>query len=243
LFKLSELDNFAGENKTTYIEPEALLELTVQRDSIGVAFTYTEPMIWYEYIIACAPLLKNAGLKTVLVSNGYINTKPLEQLINHVDAINIDLKSMNEELYRKVCKGKLQPVLDNIEFISRTKTHLELTTLLIPGQNDSVNEIKKLTDFVSSLSANIPLHLSAYHPDYKLDLPPTPLKTLIQAKEIAQKKLNYVYLGNVLTNEGSDTFCPGCNQLLISRGGYKTAVSGLKNSKCLNCSYDTGIVQ
>ncbi len=229
--------------KTTFLTPEQLTQAAGRNNSIGVAFTYTEPMIWYEYIMDTAPLLRQAGLKTVLVSNGYINPEPLEDLLGVMDAINIDLKGMRPEFYKKVCKGKIEPVLHTIKRVAESDIHLEVTNLIIPTLNDADKDLSDLVDFVASLSDMIPLHFSAYRPDYKLTIEATPGATMLRAREIAQKKLKYVYLGNVLLDGCSDTFCPNCSRLLIQRSGYYTSVAGLKNGKCVGCDFETGIVQ
>jgi pyruvate formate lyase activating enzyme len=229
--------------RTIFVSPEKLVETAIHHDSFAVAFTYTEPLIWFEYIRDTAPLLKEAGLKVVLVSNGYINPEPLQILLKNIDAINVDLKGIKEEFYKKICKGNLQPILDNIEAINNSSVHMEITNLLIPGKNDSVEEISELVNFVSSISDKIPLHLSAYHPDYKMSIPATSPSTMEKAFTIAKNKLKYVYVGNMYSNEGSDTYCPSCNNLLINRLGYKTSIVGLKNSNCKNCGYKTGIIQ
>jgi len=229
--------------RTMYFSPEQLLANTIQHQSLGVAFTYTEPLIWYEYLLDTAPLLKENDFKVVLVTNGYINPEPLEKLLPQVDAMNIDLKGIRPEFYKKVCKGKIEPILENLKTVASSGVHLEITNLLIPGQNDSVKDITELVAFVSSLSDNIPLHFSAYHPDYKMDTPRTSAETMLLAREIAQKKLNYVYLGNVSLPDTSDTNCPACGQLLIERNGYYTRITGLNGSKCSKCDYDTGIIQ
>ncbi len=229
--------------RTMYFPPERLVESAKQHGSIGVAFTYTEPMIWFEYLMDTMPLLRKAGLKTVLVTNGYINPEPLRELVKYVDAMNIDLKGIRPEFYLKVCKGKLEPVLDTIRFVKQSGVHLELTNLIIPDRNDSDDDLSALVDFVASVSTDIPLHLSAFHPDYELDTHPTPMATLLRAREIAQSKLQYVYIGNARIEGGSDTFCPQCGRLLIGRDGYSVEIKGLNGSICDGCNYDTGIVQ
>ncbi len=227
--------------RTVYFPPERLVEAARGHQSIGVAYTYTEPLVWFEYIMDTAPLLRQAGLKVVLVTNGYINPAPLEELLPHVDAMNIDLKAMRPEFYSKICKGKLAPVLDNIRRVADSPVHLEITNLIIPGENDSEQDLLALIDFVASLSDMIPVHFSAYRPDYKLDNEPTPPKTLLHARELAIKKLKYVYLGNVLLPEGTDTVCPQCGALLVSRNGYRTSVVGLRGHHCARCGFDSGI--
>jgi len=228
---------------TVSVTPEKLVALAGQDGSIGIAFTYTEPMIWYEFIADTAPLLRQAGYKVVLVSNGYINPKPLENLIELIDAINIDLKGIRPEFYKRVCKGKIEPILNNIRRVSESEVHLELTNLIIPGKNDSDRDIRDLIDFIASISDSIPLHLSAYHPAHKLETGPTPDETMLRAYEMAVEQLKFVYVGNVAFSSCSNTTCPGCKSQLIRRSNYETVISGLECGICANCGYDTGIIQ
>ncbi|MEW6413428.1 MAG: AmmeMemoRadiSam system radical SAM enzyme [Candidatus Zixiibacteriota bacterium] len=229
--------------QTSYVAPAELVQTARQHGSMGIAFTYTEPLIWFEYIMDVAPLLRDQDMKVVLVSNGYINEKPLRELLPMVDAANIDLKGISPEFYAKYCKGKLQPVLDTIRIMSEAGVHLELTNLIIPGQNDSDEDLKGIADFVASVNDSIPLHFSAYHPDYKASAPATPLETMLKAREIALSRLKYVYVGNIVTESGSNTYCPGCGALLIERSHYFTSIRALSGSKCEACGFDTGIIQ
>ncbi|MFQ5645351.1 MAG: AmmeMemoRadiSam system radical SAM enzyme [bacterium] len=184
-------------NPSRYISPEKLAALAGEHNSIGVAFTYSEPLIWYEYIRDCAPLLRRAGLKTVLVSNGFLNEEPFKKILPHIDAFNIDLKSIEGDFYKGWCGGRLEPVLENIRSVDRSDCHLELTNLIIPGLNDSDEQICALVDWVAGLNPDIPVHFSRYHPDYQCTQPPTPAATMRRALSIAQGKLKYVYLGNM----------------------------------------------
>ncbi len=228
---------------TEFMTPEGLLDTAISRNSVGVAFTYTEPMIWYEYIVDCAKLLRASNLKVVLVSNGYINQKPLEQLIGYIDAINVDLKSIRPEFYTKVCKGNLQTVLNSIKILSESDVHLEVTNLIVPGKNDTDEEFNDLTDFIASLSDNIPLHLSAFHPDYKMDAPATSVEIMSKAYQIAREKLKYVFVGNINIPDSKNSICPNCDTVLIEREFYQTRIVNLEKGKCLNCNFETGIVQ
>jgi pyruvate formate lyase activating enzyme len=228
------------ETNTDYLDPQQLAERAGDRGSIGVAFTYTEPLMWFEYILDTAPLLKKAGKKVVLVTNGYLNPDPLTELLPHIDAMNIDLKGIRERFYRRICKGKLAPVLDNIKRVWQSGVHLEVTNLIIPEENDSDEDITDLIDFVASISEMIPIHFSAYRPDYKLDNIPTPPETLLRARELAKKKLQYVYIGNVRLPQGNDTVCPKCGALLVKRDGFGVVVDELRGSRCGSCQYETG---
>ncbi len=182
---------------TTDITSEEIVRKVKELKSFGIAYTYNEPFIWYEFVLDTAKLAKENGLENVLVTNGFVNMEPLEGLLPFIDAMNIDLKSFNEDFYRKVCKGRLKPVLEVIKR-SVKSCHVELTTLLIPTLNDSENEIGRLVDWIyNNIGSEVPLHFSRYFPCYKMDLPPTSVETLKTAERIAKEKLKYVYLGNI----------------------------------------------
>ena len=164
--------------------------------------------MWYEYIRDTAPLAREKGLKNVVVSNGYINPQPLAALLPFIDAFNIDIKAFRPEYYRRLCGAKIEPVLATVRACVEAGCHVEVTTLLVTGLNDSEGEIRELVDWIYSLDPLLPLHFSRYFPSYKLDLPPTPLKTLERAYEIAREKLSHVYLGNILEIRGQHRFAP-----------------------------------
>ena len=165
--------------------------------SFGIAYTYNEPFVWYEFVLETAKLARQNGLKNVLITNGYVNMEPLEEMLPYIDAMNIDIKSFDEDFYMKTCGGRLKPILEVVKRSARA-CHIELTNLIIPTLNDSKASIKKMVDWVyDNLGAETPLHLSRYFPCYKMDLPPTPVETLKMAERIAKEKLKYVYLGNI----------------------------------------------
>ena len=228
---------------TANLSPIELLNKCKNTTTIGVAYTYSEPLVWYEYLWDAMPLVKEAGFLNVLVSNGYINENPLEQIIPFIDAINVDLKGMNDNFYKEVCKvASVNPVLRNIERLASEKhIMLEITNLLIPGLNDSEDDIKKLIDFISGISIDIPLHFSAYHPSYKMDIPATKPETMKRAYNMAKDVLNYVYLGNVNIENSSDTYCPSCKEKLIERNFYSTNLLNLDGSKCSKCGKEINI--
>ncbi len=218
---------------TYHLEPEELITLCLKNKTIFVAYTYTEPITWFEYILDSSRLLKERDYKIVMVTNGFMNPEPLHELLPYIDAMNIDLKSMDDEFYRKYCKGRLQPVLDTIKRAA-TKCHIEITNLLITGENDSPDNILKLVDFIADIDPQIPVHFSRYFPHFKMSNPATPESTLYRAREIARRKLSYVYLGNVISD--SDTNCPDCNATLIKRGFASKHL--VKNGKCPFCSFE-----
>lgn len=185
------------EAPTHAITSEEVVAAAKSRLSFGIAYTYNEPFIWYEFVLDTAKLARARGLENVLVTNGYVNPAPLEEILPYIDAMNIDLKSIDDGFYRTVCAGKLQPVLDCIARSAKA-CHVEITNLVIPTLNDSEDSIRRLVDWIAAnAGVDTPLHFSRYFPCYRMDLPPTPKETLERAQEIARKKLTYVYVGNV----------------------------------------------
>jgi pyruvate formate lyase activating enzyme len=231
-----------GAARTMKSSPTDLVAMAQAEDSVGIAFTYSEPLVWYEFVRDTAQIAREKGLKNVLVTNGFLNTAPLAELLPLIDAANIDLKAMDDVFYRKVCKAQLAPVLAAIRQFAAAGVHLELTNLLIPGHNDSDDQIRQLVDFVAELGSDIPLHFSAYHPAWKFDAPPTPLETLLRARDLATAKLNYVYLGNARTDEGRDTSCPNCGALVIERSGYRGRAELTAGAKCPGCATGLPVV-
>lgn len=226
---------------TANVSPEELVQAARSHQSIGIAYTYTEPLVWFEYLMDVCSLAREAGLANVLVTNGYVNPGPLEELLPLVDAMNIDLKSMDPDFYRAVCGGELAPVLATIE-----KAHgrclVELTNLVIPGLNDSPGQQQALIDWVASLDPGIPLHLSRYFPQYKMRRPATPETTLIEFANRARERLHYVYVGNIRLPDMADTRCPGCGRVLVDRQGYQVRVPGIERGACRNCGRQAYIV-
>ncbi|MCC5912704.1 MAG: AmmeMemoRadiSam system radical SAM enzyme [Clostridiaceae bacterium] len=185
--------------QSEFVPKENLLEtILTAKDNIGVAFTYNEPSIWYEYVYDCAKLLKETdpNAVVVIVTNGYISEEPLKQLLPYVDAMNIDLKSFSSKYYKELCGGSLKPVLKTIETAAKS-CHVEVTTLLVTGENDTVEEVEEIAKFLSNIDRDIPLHLSRYFPRYKLENSSTDIGFMIRAEDIAKKYLNKVILGNI----------------------------------------------
>lgn len=221
------------------IEDEDILSLGQSKNSIGIAYTYNEPTISYEYIYDMSKLAKERGLKNVLITNGFINEEPLKEILPYIDAMNIDLKSMNEDFYKKICNGKLNPVLKTIETAAK-HTHVEITTLIIEGVNSREEEIEELTNWIGNINREIPFHISKYFPNYKMKLPTTSYNTLIKAKDIAEKHLDHVYIGNVWGTD-NNTYCPSCGYQLINRQGPGEIV-GLIDGKCKKCGKAINII-
>ncbi len=230
-----------GKVSTRYVPPDRLVKLAKQYDSVGIAYTYSEPLVWYEYLLDAGRLAQENALKNVLVTNGLINREPLEELLPLIDAMNIDLKSMRENFYKRVVKGDLETVLNTIR-LSKKRTHVELTNLVIPTMNDSEEELRELIDWVAELGVDTPLHFSRYFPHYKFSLEPTPVETLRRAWDLAKEKLRYVYVGNVWLEGASDTLCYNCGNRLIQRSYYSTSIDGIHNGKCSSCGVKAEVV-
>ena len=219
---------------TSFLSPEDLLDIILKKRYKQIAFTYTEPFTWYEYILDCGKLFKPNNIKIVLVTNGYINPEPLAELLPYIDAMNIDLKGFDQDFYHKECRGSLQPVLETIKTASM-HCHIELTNLLIPNLNDGAEVIEQLVDFVAGVNKQIPLHFSRYFPRWNCNEPVTPMETLLLAYRIAKHKLDYVYLGNIQSGDYANTYCPSCNALLIDRTLDSAICTGLNDGKCSKC--------
>ena len=225
---------------TQTASPEQLVDLADKNGSIGIAFTYTEPLVWYEYVYDCALLLKDRGLKVVLVSNAYINEEPARELFPLVDAANFDLKSASAEYYRKVCRGDLEAVLNTIKIAKEIGIMVELTNLLITGDNDSEADIKAIVELAAGIDPLMPFHISRYFPHFKYRSPATPITTLEKATEIARRKLAYVYPGNYINN--TDTNCPGCGRVLIKRSGFSVQFPDGEVSNCPGCGRKVDVI-
>jgi pyruvate formate lyase activating enzyme len=225
-----------------YISPSDLVKLAGKDGSIGVAYTYTEPLVWFEYVYDSAKLLKDTGLFTVIVSNGYINEKPARELFKYIDAANFDLKSIRPDFYRKLCKGKLEDVQRTIGIAAEMGLHVEITNLLIPEKNDSDDDIRELIDWICDFNPSTVLHISRYFPHYKLDTPLTASERVDFAYRAAKAKLKYVYTGNITGVGDPDTKCVSCGATLIERNFYNVKVIGLHAGKCSKCGADTDIV-
>ncbi|WP_026487414.1 AmmeMemoRadiSam system radical SAM enzyme [Caldanaerobius polysaccharolyticus] len=216
------------------ISPEELVSIAeMQEGNVGIAYTYNEPSVGYEYVYECAQLAKQRGLKNVMVTNGYISIQPLNDILQYVDAMNIDVKSFSDEYYKKLCGGKLNDVIKSVE-TAYARCHVELTTLIVTGENDDLKEIKELAKWVASIDRDIPLHFTRYYPAYKMKNPATPVETLLKAYQIGKEYLNYVYIGNVVGID-RNTYCPECGNLLIKRMDWVEVEGITDEKKCSRC--------
>jgi len=222
------------------ILPTDLITLAKEYGSIGMAYTYNEPLINYEFVKDSAEMFRAYKMKNVLVTNGYICEEPFSTLLPYIDAANVDIKFFSNESYKKICGGEMGAPIRTIEALFRAGKHVEVTVCVVPKLNDSEELFRELVDWLWSLSPDAPLHLSRYFPSYKYSAPPTSVKTLHRLREIAVKKLNYVYLGNVL--EESNTYCPSCKTLLIKRKGYNVEKQHLDGNRCMKCGETLNIV-
>lgn len=226
------------------LSPKEIIKIALfyqeKEANIGLAYTYSEPLVCFEYILEVSKLAKKEGLKNILVTNGFINPRPFKELLPYLDALNIDLKSFNQDYYKNICQGELEPVKKIIKLASRD-CHVELTTLLLDGLNDSKQEIEYLSLWIKDLNPLIPLHFSRYFPNYQMNLPPTSIETMLECKKIAQKYLPYVYLGN-LGEEGQVTLCPSCGKIIVKRWGYKVEVNNLEKGRCTNCGSEVNLI-
>lgn len=219
------------------VRPEEILRDSLKDDrNIGVAFTYNEPVIWYEYVRDVALLIKEAGQSTVMVTNGYVTEKTLNEFLGFTDAFNVDLKAFSNDFYKRLTGATLEPVKKALRIIAGSGRHLEITTLIIPGRNDSVGEMADEASWIAGeLGPDIPLHLSRYFPMYKRNDPVTPEETLQRLYDTARRHLNYVYMGNLPGTSGQDTFCPQCNNIVTRRSGYRVSHPGLEKNRCSVC--------
>ncbi|MCJ7443225.1 MAG: AmmeMemoRadiSam system radical SAM enzyme [Methanotrichaceae archaeon] len=233
---ISQLPKENGTITDNYVPPQMVVENANDSGCQSIAYTYTEPTIFFEYAYDVSVLANKTGLKNVFVSNGYIGDKAVEKIMPILDGINIDLKG-DEEFYKKVCGARIEPVQNNIRLLWESGVWVEVTTLIIPGYNDSGEKIKGLAEFLASVSTEIPWHVTAFYPTYKMrDIPPTSKAVLRNALKIGTEAgLKYIYAGNVL-GESENTICPICGEMLIERVGYRIIKNSVAKAKCPKCS-------
>jgi pyruvate formate lyase activating enzyme len=219
--------------------PQQVVDAAIKNDCRSVAYTYSEPVVFYEYVLDIAKLAKQKGLKNVLVSAGYINPEPLRKLVPYFDVVKIDLKGFNKQFYRKVVGGDLDFVLATLKELHRLRVMTEIVNLVVPGLNDDMQEIARMCAWiVVNCGPDTPLFFTRFTPGYKLgNLASTPIETLERAREIGLKAgLRYVYVGNVPGHPGENTYCPRCNRVLIKRYGFDILENNIKNGKCIFCN-------
>ncbi|MCK4306636.1 AmmeMemoRadiSam system radical SAM enzyme [candidate division WOR-3 bacterium] len=229
-----------AETENTWLPPREVVKSAKKNNCPSIAYTYTEPTNFYEYMFETAKLAHKAGIKNTMHSNGYINPEPLRALCKYLDAANIDLKGFTEEFYQELCGGSLEPVLKSLKVLKEEGILVEITNLVIPTKNDDPETIKKMCEWIrDSLSTDVPLHFSRFWPLYKLrNLPPTSVEALEQAREIAlDVGLKYVYIGNIPGHKAENTYCPKCGKMVIRRIGYHIAKNNIVNGKCKFCGH------
>ncbi len=219
------------------VPPSKILSLTKQYQCRSISYTYTEPTIYFEYAFDTARRAHQDGIKNIFVTNGYMTEEALQTIQPYLDAANVDLKSFRENFYKEICGATLQPVLENLRWMRQMGIWVEITTLIIPTLNDSDQEFEEIAQFILSLGPEVPWHISAFYPTYKmLNLPRTPASSLHRAREIGVKAgLRYVYCGNIPGEEGEDTFCPHCGQRVIERIGFRVIKNEVINGGCRHC--------
>ncbi len=217
--------------------PQEIVETAIKNKCKSISYTYTEPTIFFEYAFDTAKLAKQKGLYNNFVTNGYMTAEALEMIKPYLDAANVDLKFFKDSSYKKICAASLKPVLDSIKLMHDLDIWVEVTTLVVPGENDSQEELRDIAGFIASVDKNIPWHVSRFHPDYQFtDRQPTPEATLKKAQEIGKESgLTYIYVGNVI-GFGNDTFCPNCKKLLIKRELFSILEYNIKHGKCAFCN-------
>ena len=223
--------------ETISLSPEQVIAVAKNRNCKMVAHTYTEPVIFFEYMLDCAILGKRERVPNVMISNGYIQEKPMRELCKYLGAVKIDLKAFTEKFYSEICSGELKPVLNTLNVLKDEGIWFEIVVLLIPTLNDSAKEISEMTQWiVKELGPNVPVHFSRYYPTFMLkNIPPTPPETLITARKIAMSKgVKFAYVGNVLS-DGENTYCPHCGKILIERMRFSSKITGMKGNKCNYC--------
>jgi pyruvate formate lyase activating enzyme len=226
-----------GRIEGSEVSPSKIVSLTKQYRCQSISYTYTEPTIYFEYAFEIARQAHQGGIKNIFVTNGYMTEEALKTIQPYLDAANVDLKSFREEFYKEVCGAKLKPVLENLKQMRQMGIWVEITTLIIPTLNDSDQEFEEIAQFIVSLGREVPWHISAFYPTYKmLNLPRTPVSALHRARKIGiNAGLRYVYCGNIPGEEGEDTFCPQCGRRVIERVGFRVAKNDVVNGACRHC--------
>jgi len=237
-FSISQPGDFPADNPPGILRtPQYVVDHAEASGCRSISYTYVEPTIFFEFAYDCSVLARSRGLKNVFVSNGFMSEKTTRKLAPVLDAINIDIKAFTEDFYHKICGARLQPVLDTVRLMHELGVWVEITTLIIPGLNDSEAELKAIADFIVAIDSSMPWHVTAFYPTYKLtDRPATPAHTLQKAREIGLAAgLKHVYEGNIPGAGGEDTVCPSCQALLIKRYGFRIQENRLAHGRCPQC--------
>jgi len=236
--------SFPEDVQSIKMTPEQLVERALASGAESIAYTYTEPIVFYEYMIETAKIARQKGLKNVVISAGYINSEPLKELCQHIDAIKIDLKAFNNEFYQKFVGGTLEPVLNTLKIIKEQGVWLEIVYLVIPGENDNKEEIQEMSKWIiDNLGEDIPLHFTRFYPMYKLiNLPPTPEQTVRDLRKIAlEQGLKYVYTGNLGDWQTESTYCPNSQEMAIERKGYFVTQINFNQGVCADGEQIPGV--
>ena len=243
-WQISQTDSHAEFTGIPYTSPEQVVDNAVSTNCKSISYTYTEPTIFMEFALDTARIAKDKGLKNNFVTNGYESPEAVEKMSGLIDAANIDLKSFSEKMYRTECCANLNKVTETIRNMHSKGIHLEITTLIIPGKNDSAKELSDLAHFISGLSPDIPWHVSRFHPDYETtEISPTPEATMTHAIQLGRDAgLNHIYAGNINIPEAVTTKCPQCDHILINRGGLGAPQINISDAHCPQCRRPVNIV-
>ena len=235
--EISQMSADQGRIDGSTVPPSKIVSLAKENRCQSISYTYTEPTIYFEYAYETAALASKDGIKNIFVTNGYMTEEALKTIQPYLDAANVDLKSFQEKFYKEICGSRLKPVLENLKLMREMGIWVEITTLVIPTLNDSDKEFEEIAQFIVSLGPEVPWHISAFYPTYKmLNLPRTPASLLHRAREIGIKAgLRYVYCGNIPGEEGEDTFCPQCGRKVIERVGFWVVKNDVVKGECLHC--------
>ncbi len=221
--------------QTQKVYPERLIDIAVDRMSPGIAYTYNEPITWFEFVLDTSRMASAEGLYNVMVTNGYIEQAPFKLLSQTIQAMNIDLKGFNDKFYKKRCGSELEVIMKNIETAVKEDVHVEITTLIIPGENDSESEMEEQSKWLASIDPYIPIHISKYFPAYRFNKPETDSEKIMELCRIAKKHLKFVYAGNIETDEFTNTYCHNCGSVLVERQGFKSELTGISEGVCDEC--------
>jgi pyruvate formate lyase activating enzyme len=226
--------------RSEYMPPDKVVEIARSTGSRSIAYTYTEPVVFYTFMYDTARLARKEGIGSVMITNGYINAAPMEKLCEVLTGVKVDLKAFSEDFYKNTCSGELKPVLETLKLLKRLRMWTEIVVLLIPTMNDGKDEIRQMSRWIlDHLGPDVPVHFSRFYPMYKIkNLPPTPISTLEMAHSVAREAgLHYVYLGNVWGHAAENTYCPKCKKMVIRRIGYKVASMDIRDGKCTFCGF------